>query len=245
LAWPEHIALCSLRILDHNSAMKKIIVSLITMFLATSAFSKDKADLDNIVRKITAKFDAMQSNPGKAIPAETLSKAKGIILMDRTKGGFIFAYQGGGGVAMVRDTATQKWSAPAFLTASEASLGFQIGGQQSFVVILLMTTNATRMITNGEIEFGGEASGTAGDTSTGVEGSVKTTPSVLVYDDRKGLYGGAAVKGGAISSDENANILYYGQYVTLEEILFKNKFKASEVATTLADKIETAGQRRK
>jgi SH3 domain-containing YSC84-like protein 1 len=229
----------------HIAAMKKITALLVTMSLAVSAFAKDKAQLDNVIRKIAAKFDSMQSNPGKAVPAEMLSKAEGIVLMDRTKGGFIFAYQGGGGVAMVRDTATRNWSAPAFLTANEASLGFQIGGQQSFVVILLMTTNATRMITNGEIEFGGEASGTAGDTSTGVEGAVKSTPSVVVYDDRKGLYGGAAVKGGAISSDEDANTIYYGQYVTLEEILFKNKFKASEPAVALAEKIETASQPKK
>ena len=61
----------------------------------------------------------------------------------------------GGGVAMVRDK-SGKWGPPAFLTASEASLGFQIGGQQSFVVILLMNSNATQQLTQSNIKFGGE-----------------------------------------------------------------------------------------
>ena len=222
--------------------MKKIVALTLMTFVALSALAKDKPELDNIIRKLGAKFDAMQSNPEKSVPSETLRKAEGIILLDRTKAGFVFAYQGGNGVAMVRDHKTRAWSAPLFLTASEASLGFQIGGKQSFVVILMMTTNATRMLSDGDIEFGGEASGTAGDAKSGVEGTVKSTPSILIYDDQKGLYGGASIKGGAISSDEDANTTYYGQYVTVEDVVFQNKVKPSETAKTLTEKIEKSGQ---
>ena len=218
--------------------MKNIIFGFCALLLAVSAFAKDKAELDNRIRKLTGKFEAMQSNPDKAIPADTLKKAQGIVLLDRTKAGFIFAFQGGSGLAMVKDAKSGKWSPPAFLTANEASLGFQIGGQQSFIVILLMNTHAARILTDGDIDFGGEARGTAGNSSAGAEGSIKSQPSVLVYDDRKGLYGGAALKGGALSTDEDGNNAYYGQYVTLEDILFKNKFQASEAANALVEKIE-------
>ena len=218
--------------------MKKIIFGFCALCLAVSAFAKDKAELDNHLRKLAAKFEAMQSNPDKAIPAENLQKARGIVLLDRTKAGFIFAFQGGGGIGMVKEAKSGKWSAPAFLTATEASLGFQIGGQQSFIVILLMTTNATRLLTDGDIEFGGEARGTAGNSTAGAEGNLKAQPSVLVYDDRKGLYGGAALKGGALSADGDGNNAYYGQYVTLEDILFQNKFQPGETAKALIEKIE-------
>src|ERR1051325_5788558 len=189
--------------------MKRIIVSLIALCVVGSAFAADKAELDNRIRKLTAKFEAMQAKPDKRIPAENLQKAQGIILLDRTKAGFIFAFQGGSGVAMVKDAKSGAWSPPAFLDATEASLGFQVGGQQSFIVILLMNTNATRVLTNPDIEFGGEARGTAGNSSAGAEGNVKPMPSVLVYDDRQGLYGGAAIKGGAIRANDDANTLYY------------------------------------
>jgi lipid-binding SYLF domain-containing protein len=217
--------------------MKQIIVGLLLLGLAGSAIARDKADLDNSIRKLTSRFEAMQAKPDKAIPAETLRKAQGVILLDRTKAGFIFAFQGGGGVALVKEPKGEKWSPAAFVSATEASLGFQIGGQQTFVVILLMNTNAARILTDSDIEFGGEASGTAGDTSGGVEGKVSTTErSVLVYDDRNGLYGGAAIKGGSLSPDDKANQSYYGQYVTMEDILFNRKVKQSETASALVEK---------
>ncbi|MSU56904.1 MAG: hypothetical protein EXS35_01750 [Pedosphaera sp.] len=223
--------------------MKKIFSLLVSLCLTLPVLAGDKAQLDNQLRKLTAKFEAMQAKPDKAIPAETLRKAQGVVLLDRTKAGFIFAFQGGGGVAMVRDAKSSNWGPAAFLTATEASLGFQVGGQQSFIVILLMNTNATRLLTDGDIEFGGEARGTAGNSTAGAEGVVKPVPSVLVYDDRKGLYGGAALKGGAISPDDDANTVYYGQYAPLKDILHDKKFKPSDVTKELIGKIEQAANR--
>ena len=158
-------------------------------------------DLDGQLHRLTAKFEAMQQKPGNSVPADLLRKAQGIVLLDRTKAGFLFAYQGGGGVALVRD-ASGNWSPPAFLMANEASLGLQIGGEQNFFVILLMTTNAAHGLAASTVDFGGEARGTAGDQSAGAEGQVNSKDSVVVYCDRTGLYGGAAIKGGAISADE-------------------------------------------
>ncbi len=206
-------------------------------FTAT-ALAMDKVELDNRIRTLTAKFEALQQKPDKSIPAETLRKTKGIVLLDRTKAGFVFAYQGGSGLAMVKNANSEKWSPAAFLTANEASLGFQVGGQQSFIVILFMNTNSTHLLTEPNLQFGGEARGTAGDSSAGAEGNVAPRqPSVLVYDDRKGLYGGAAIKGGAIAPDETANLIYYEKAVTMSEILFENKVKPTESAAQLADKI--------
>jgi lipid-binding SYLF domain-containing protein len=226
----------------HSEAMKKLLFNLFALVLVLSAVAADKPQLDNRIRKLTAKFAALQDNPDKRIPAEMLRQAQGIILLDRTKAGFIFAFQGGGGLAMVKYAKSEQWSPAAFLTASEASLGFQVGGQQSFIVILLMSTNATRFLTDGDIDFGGEARGTAGNSSVGAEGNIKSTPSVLIYDDRHGLYGGAALKGGTISPDDNANTAYYGQYAPLKVILFDKKFKPSEVTKELVETIKKAAK---
>jgi lipid-binding SYLF domain-containing protein len=218
--------------------MKRIFAGLLFLGLISSALARDKADLDNRIRKLTSKFEALQSKPDKAIPAETLRKAQGVVLLDRTKAGFVFAYQGGGGVALVKGPKSQKWSPAAFVSAGEASLGLQAGKQQTFVVILLMNTNAARILTDSDIELGGEAGGTAGKSSGGVEGKVSTTErSILVYDDRHGLFGGAAVKGGSLSADEEDNTLYYGRYVSVEDILFNQKVKPTETAAALAEKI--------
>jgi lipid-binding SYLF domain-containing protein len=140
-------------------------------------------------------------------------------------------------VALVKNSLGE-WSPAAFLTASQASLGFQVGGEQNFFVVLLMTTNATLALTQSTIDFGGEARGTAGDQSAGVEGKVVTPDhSVIVYDDREGLFGGAAIKGGAISPDNHANEIYYGQYVTMSDILFDQKVKTTPATLDLQKRI--------
>ena len=218
-----------------------IIISLLLTLAGTSVLALDKAELDARIRRITAKLESMQEKGAdKRIPAETLQKARGIILLDRTKAGFIFAYQGGSGVGMVRDAKSGVWSPVAFYEANEASLGFQIGGQKTFMVILLMNNETTRLLTEPNTNFGGEASGTAGDSKAVAEGNVApTTPGVLVYDERQGLYGGAAIKGGAISPDNEANLKYYGEPLTVKEILFDHKAKATPAATELAGKINT------
>lgn len=218
--------------------MKTIMLGLMVLGLAGAAFAIDQTELDNRMRSLTAKLGDMQIKPDKCVPADMLRKARGIILLDRTKAGFVFAFQGGGGVAMVKDPKTDAWSPPAFLSANEGSLGFQVGGEQAFYVILLMNTNATRVLTDPNFEFGGEARGTAGDESTGAEGKVTThEESVVVYSDRKGLFGGAALKAGAITPDENANHVYYREYVTMKDILFDGRVKATPSATELAERI--------
>jgi SH3 domain-containing YSC84-like protein 1 len=224
--------------------MRLLITGLLLLGVAIPAHAIDKAGLDKRIRTITTKFEEMQAKPDKRVPVENLRKALGIILLDRTKAGFIFAYQGGGGVAMVKNAKSGSWSPPAFLTANEASLGFQIGGQQSFVVILLMNTNATHALTDSDISFGGEASGTAGNSSGKAEGNATDdgTKLMLVYSDATGLYGGAAIKGGALAPDTNANVAYYGQSLTPQEILFDQKGKPTEAATSLMQTINQSSK---
>jgi SH3 domain-containing YSC84-like protein 1 len=224
--------------------MRSLIIALLLLGLAPSSQAIDKADLDKRIRMLTTKLEVMQSKPDKRVPAETLRKALGIILMDRTKAGFLFAFEGGGGVAMVKDAKSGEWSAPAFMRANEASLGFQVGGRQSFVVILLMNTNATRALLDPSGNFGGEASGTAGNASGKAEGTLPddSQQMVMVYSDSSGLYGGVSVKGGDLSPDSNANVAYYGKALTPKEILFEKKAKPSEAATALAQKLLQASK---
>jgi lipid-binding SYLF domain-containing protein len=228
--------------------MLKTLTCLALMALTVSAFAVEKHELDNRVRKLKAKFDDLQRQPEKAIPAETLAKAQGIVLLDRTKGGFIFAYEGGTGLSFVRQGKEGKWGAGSFMSASEASLGLQLGGQQSFVVILLMNTNVTLSLCNPKIEFGGSAQGTAGTDSGTAEGTVSSDPfsnehSILVYSDRKGLYGGAAVKGGSLAADETANEVYYNQPVTIREILFEKKVQPGQTMRELTGSLNASAKK--
>jgi lipid-binding SYLF domain-containing protein len=218
--------------------MKRLTATVLILSLACTALASDS--LDEKAQRLLQKFESMQAKPDKAVPADVLSKARGIILLDRTKAGFIFAYQGGSGVVMVRDK-KNNWSPLGWVKADEASLGFQVGGQQSFIVILCMNDESAKsLIGDANFNFGGEARGTGGNSSAGVEGNVDSVArDVRVYDDREGLFGGVSVKGGAVATNNRANEVYYGKSgVTMQDILFDKKVKPTETANALAGKIQ-------
>lgn len=224
--------------------MRKIVTVCLVCLVGLSAMGDDKAQLEKKARKLIAKFESLQQKADKRVPAEVLQKAHGIILLDRTKAGFVFAFQGGSGIAMVKDPKSGKWGPLAFMKANEASLGFQIGGQQSFLVILLMNAESAAKLTEPIFEFGGEARGTAGDASAGEEGTLKSAEqSVKVYDERQGLFGGAAIKGGEISPDTDSNLAYYDEALSMREILFDKKVKPTQPAIALAEKISQYSRR--
>ncbi len=218
--------------------MKKTLTLLIIAGLACAAPALDKAEVEKRAQKLLDKFDRLQQDSVKRVPAETLRKASGIVLLDRTKAGFIFAYQGGAGMAMVKDQNSGQWGPVAFFKADEASLGFQIGGQQTFLVFLLMNNEVARLLTDQTLDFGGEARGTAGASSAGAEGNVgPNEPALLTYDDRTGLFGGAAIKGGALTPDDEANRTYYGEVQSARQILFENKVSPTPLARTFGAKV--------
>ena len=83
------------------------------MALATIAASKNK--LDSRVRDLTDYFDSVQRDSSKAVPAEVLSKAEGLVIMRNYKAGFIIGLSGGHGVAMVKNKATGTWGPVGFV----------------------------------------------------------------------------------------------------------------------------------
>jgi len=211
-------------------------VGLAVILMAGAPASARGNGLDNRLDKLAARFEAMQQKPDKRVPADRLRKAQGVILLDRTRIGFGFAFEGGIGVALMKD-ASGNWSPPAFLNSGEASLGPQFGGEQNFYVILLMTTNETRELAGSVVDFGGVAQGTAGDQSSGVVGLAVPKDSGLLYSDREGFFGGVAFQGGTVSPDNRANAIYYGRPVTMSDILSGKNVKPTPAATRLIQTI--------
>jgi lipid-binding SYLF domain-containing protein len=212
--------------------------TILVLGLATPALAQSKSELDNRVRKLMSQFDSLQSNPEARIPAEILKKAMGVIVMDRTKGGFIFGYSQGFGVAMVKNK--DEWSPFSFMSSHQASFGAQVGGKSTFCVILLMNKAARDQLTDPKVNFGGGAGGTGGSSSGGVGKSFTEESPVLIFGESKGVYGGAVVKGGSVSADDKANEKYYGRFYSIKDILFEKKVKTSETAAEFAKRLDEA-----
>lgn len=148
--------------------------------------------------------------PDKAIPKEILEKAKAIIVFPGVvKAAFIVGGQGGKGVA-IRKT-KDGWSAPAFLNIGGGSFGFQIGGQKTDYVLIVMNENGLKGLLEDKFEFGGEASVAAGPVGRTAAATTNTTldAGILSYSRSKGAFAGVSLKGAVITQDNDMNKAVY------------------------------------
>ncbi len=152
-----------------------------------------------------------------------LDHTKGVLIFPEVlQGGFIIGGAGGTGVFLARDEKTGKWSHPAFFTIGTISLGFQIGGQASAVVILAMNQEAVDSLVLACYTVGGNASIALGPVGAGVEKG-RSLPDLtgrfISFAKSKGVYAGLDLTGSRISERNRLETAYYGKGVTLEDII--------------------------
>lgn len=222
-----------------NPTIRIVFAAVLATSLALPALAASKNKLDARVRDLTDYFETVQKDRENAVPAEILQKAEGLIIMRKYKAGFIVGVAGGDGVAIVKNKTTGQWGPVGFLTAGEGSFGFLAGGQRSDIILVLMNSDSLKVLTNPNLKLGVDIRCTAGPKSMGDQANLKTdnTP-VLIYRDTKGIYGGASLQTGGIFPDAPDNNKYYGEKLTMEEILVRGKVQPTEAAKALAAKID-------
>lgn len=162
--------------------------------------------VDNAAKVI----DEIMKVAEKSIPRDLLQKSNAIVVFPGTlKAAFIVGGQGGKGVA-IRRTATG-WSAPAFLNMAGGSVGFQIGGQKTDYVLLIMNEKGLSNLLQDRFELGGEGSVSAGPVGRTAAATTNTTldAEILTYSRSKGLFAGVSLKGVVISQDQDMNQAVY------------------------------------
>ena len=152
--------------------------------------------------------------------------AKGIMIYPELyKGGFILGAEGGRGILAMRQG--QGWSQPAFYTLAAGSLGLQIGGQVSEVVLTIMSDKALDAVINDQLKFGGDMAIAVGPIGKGIGADTTTNFQADVYSFAKtaGLFGGVSFEGAGIIRDDKWNAAYYGQGATPKGIVVEGKYK--------------------
>jgi len=160
--------------------------------------------------------------PDVRLPDTLLAHAYGIaVIPDVTKVAFIFGGRHGNGVLVVRDKLNGPWSNPCFVSLTGGSWGFQAGAQSSDIILVFTTKRGIEGIAGGKITLGADASVATGPV--GRQGSAATditfNSEIYSYARTRGLFGGIAVDGSAITIDRSANAsLYHKSGITATEI---------------------------
>jgi lipid-binding SYLF domain-containing protein len=197
-----------------------LIVSVAGLCLGLPALASDREDDIGRVDKATRVFHEIMATPDKGIPRDLLERAKCIaIIPGEEKLAFIFGGNYGKGVATCRTAAG--WSAPMFVAVGGGSVGFQIGGSFTDVVMLFMNDHALQSLLGDKFKIGGDATVAAGpvgrQAAAGTD--IKLNAEILSYSRSKGIFAGASVDGAVVQADHSGDQAMYGSNVTRGEIL--------------------------
>ena len=160
--------------------------------------------------------------PDKAVPQDLLDKAECIVVVPGLKkGAFIVGAKFGRGFISCRKADGAGWSAPAAMRVEGGSFGFQLGGSETDVVMLVMNKSGVPRLLSSKFTLGGDASVAAGPVgrSAQAETDAKMTAEILTYSRSRGLFAGIALNGATLRGDEDWNRELYGKKITPSEIV--------------------------
>jgi len=201
--------------------LKRILMGTALGLLVTlSAFASDREDDVRRTRKAAEVFKEIMNTPDQDIPQDLLRSAKCIaIIPGDVKFAFIFGANYGRGLATCRTG--HGWSAPMFVAIDGGSVGYQIGGSSTDIVMLFMNDHALQSLMSDKFKLGADASVAAGPVGrTAAAGTdIKLSAEILSYSRTKGLFAGVALDGAVVQADKSGDRAMYGHNVRRHDIL--------------------------
>jgi lipid-binding SYLF domain-containing protein len=117
------------------------------------------------------------------------------------------------------------WGAPAMYALEGDSIGMQIGGESTDLILLVMNRRGAASILSSKIKLGGDASAAAGpkgrDASADTDAWMRA--EILSYSRSRGLFAGVSLEGSTLRPDNKANARIYGRKITARAILLGNR----------------------
>jgi lipid-binding SYLF domain-containing protein len=176
------------------------------------------------------------------IPQDVIDKADCVVVLPSVlKLAFGVGGSYGRGVMTCRGGADFKgaWGAPTMMALEGGSFGFQLGGQATDFVLLLMTPGSAKSILNSKVKLGGDVSAAAGPVgrNASAETDVTMRAEILSYSRARGLFAGISLSGSTLRADNDANKSLYGKEVSAEDIVFKGAVAAPASAELLLSEL--------
>src|ERR1700728_4676120 len=198
-------------------------ISAVTILIAIAsltAVASDREDDVNRTQKAAQVFKEIMNTPDQGIPSGLLESAKRIaIIPGDKKFAFVFGGSYGRGIATCRTE--HGWSAPMFVAIDSGSVGYQIGGSSTDIVMLFMNAHALQSLMSDKFKLGGDASVAAGpvgrDAAAGTD--LKLNAEILSYSRAKGVFAGVSLDGAVMQADKSGDKAMYGHEIDRHEIL--------------------------
>jgi SH3 domain-containing YSC84-like protein 1 len=227
-----------------GGVMKKIIACLFAILIAVSvsfAAENDERETERVKDAGVVLKEIL--NIPDDIPQDLLDKAECLIILPSVKkGAFGIGGSYGRGVMVCRsgEHYKGKWGAPALYALEGVSIGFQLGGQATDFVLLVMNPKGAESLLYSKVKLGADASAAAGPKGRTAEGAtdIVMNAEILSYSRNKGLFAGISLEGSTLRSDGSANEKLYKRKLTAKEIIRQNRVGVPACARELVSLLD-------
>jgi SH3 domain-containing YSC84-like protein 1 len=209
---------------------RNLALGVCILFVASSAFAanKEQERLENSGTVLQEVMDVPDN-----IPQNLLEKAECVIVFPSVlKAAFVFGGSYGRGAMVCRtgEHFNGPWGAPAMYALEGGSVGFQIGGDATDLVLLVMNERGASSILDSKVKLGADASAAAGpkgrDASADTDAYMRA--EILSYSRARGLFAGVSLEGASLRPDDDASAEVYGRKITAREIVLGGKASIPE-----------------
>ncbi len=189
--------------------------------IAQAQTAPGQTEQQALVDRATLAVQDLMTTSNSTDPAGLLRSARAVMICPRVfKAGFILGASGGGCVLVARD-GSGSWSDPAFYDMGSASFGFQIGIQDSAIVMMILTDHGLSAVMDSQFKIGADAGVAVATLGAGVEGATTAAlrADIVAFAISRGLFGGVSLQGSLLTTDTANNQAYYGQPLGARQIV--------------------------
>jgi SH3 domain-containing YSC84-like protein 1 len=233
--------------LGKEKPMKKLLASVVGLILVTwlcmpdgwaASEQKDEDRLKDCGVVLKEILDIPED-----VPQDLLDKADCVAVYPSVvKAAFIIGGSYGRGAMTCRkgEDFRGSWGPPTMMALEGGSFGFQLGGQATDFVLLVMNESGARGILAGKVKLGGDASVAAGPVGrdASAETDVTVRSEILSYSRSRGLFAGISLEGSTIRPDNNANEKIYGRKLQAKQVVLLDQVRVPAAARQLISTLD-------
>jgi len=200
-------------------------------------------ELDGQILECDAVLNNVLKMPDSTIPKDLLQRCRGLAIFPGVlKVGLVLGVSSGSGVVLRRDERNAQWSGPAFFRIRGWSFGAQVGVHSVDLILLIMSDIGLEALLEDKFTLGADMSIAAGpvgrDASAGT--NLRFDSGILSYSRTKGVFAGLALTGASLEPDREANLIYHGEDVSVQDVFYEGKGSISDNARILIKTLDQA-----
>jgi lipid-binding SYLF domain-containing protein len=234
-----------MKLFKHGAVVMAGILAFAPVMLSKDQ-DKAKKEEDRIANSGTVMKEIL--DVPDSIPRDLLDKARCVVVMPSVlKAAFIVGGGYGRGTMVCRtgNDFSGPWGAPAMYALEGGSIGFQIGGEATDFVFLVMNDRGMNSLLHSKVKLGGDASIAAGPVgrSAAADTDAYLRSEILSYSRARGVFAGISLEGSTLRPDDKANRDLYGRSITATQIIKESEVQAPSVASNLIAQLQNASPR--